>query len=128
MLPYILAGVLLTPVAAQTASKPTSKPGGVPDPDAPDAPFAEITNGIVQARLYLPDTQRGYYRATRFDWSGIIADLRVNGHSYFGRWFDKYDPKLHDSISGPVQEFVTGQGFEKARPGETFVKIGVGVL
>lgn len=99
-----------------------------PDPDAPDAPAVRITNGVVTAVLYLPDPQRGYYRATRFDWSGVVADLQVGGHSYFGRWFPAYDPTLHDAIAGPVQEFVTGQGFDAAKPGETFVKIGVGVL
>ena len=99
-----------------------------PDKDAPNAPAVKITNGLVSAILYPPDAERGYYRATRFDWSGVIADLQVGGHSYFGRWNPKYDPKLHDAISGPVQEFVTGQGFDAAKPGDTFIKIGVGVL
>lgn len=99
-----------------------------PDTDAPAAPAVRITNGVVTAVLYLPDAERGYYRATRFDWSGVVADLEVGGHRYFGRWFPAYDPKTHDAISGPVQEFVTGQGFDAAKPGETFVKIGVGVL
>ena len=30
-----------------------------------------LTNGSLKARLYLPDSQKGYYRGTRFDWSGI---------------------------------------------------------
>ena len=38
-------------------------------------PQAEITNGILKAHLYLPDNENGYYRATRFDWSGIISSL-----------------------------------------------------
>ncbi|MBY0496648.1 MAG: hypothetical protein K2Y23_20775 [Cyanobacteria bacterium] len=88
----------------------------------------KITNGVATAILYLPDPEQGYYRATRFDWSGQIADLQAGGHSYFGRWNPKYDPKLHDAIMGPVQDFVTGQGMEAAKPGETFIKIGVGVL
>ena len=96
--------------------------------EPPDAPHADIKNQLIQARLYLPDAERGYYRATRFDWSGIVASLNFEGHTYFGRWFDVYDPKLHDSISGPVQEFVTGLGYDEAPPGGTFVKIGVGVL
>lgn len=99
-----------------------------PDPDAPDAPAVEISNGLVTAVLFIPDAQRGYYRATRFDWSGAVADLRAVGHSYFGRWFPTYDPKKHDAIPGPVQEYVTGQGFDAAPVGGTFVKIGVGVL
>lgn len=95
------------------------------------APSATITNGQVRAKLYLPDGQRGYYRGVRFDWSGVIASLEYRGHNYFGQWFPRYDPTLHDSITGPVEEFRTGTsalGYEEAKPGETFVKIGVGVL
>ena len=33
---------------------------------APAFPQADIGNGRIQARLYLPDAQAGYYRATRF--------------------------------------------------------------
>lgn len=99
-----------------------------PDPDAPEAPAAQISNGLVTAILYLPDTKKGYYRGTRFDWSGAVADLKAGGHSYFGRWFPIYDPKKHDAITGPVQDYVTGQGFEAAPIGGTFVRIGVGVL
>src|SRR5437879_8762105 len=43
--------------------------------EPPDAPHADIKNQLIQARLYLPDAERGYYRATRFDWSGIVASL-----------------------------------------------------
>src|SRR5688572_17772160 len=68
-------------------------------------PQAAISNSRVRARLYLPDAQAGYYRGTRFDWSGVISSLEWNGHSYFGQWFPRYDPKLHDAITGPVQEF-----------------------
>ena len=34
-----------------------------------DAPSASITNGLVKAKLWLPDTKTGYYRGTRFDWA-----------------------------------------------------------
>ena len=94
-------------------------------------PQAEMSNAQIRAKLYLPDPQAGYYRATRFDWSGVISSLEWNGHSYFGQWFDRYDPKLHDSITGPVEEFLTngsGLGYDEAQPGESFVKIGVGAL
>jgi len=94
-------------------------------------PEASITNGRISAKLYLPDMNAGYYRATRFDWSGVIASLECNGHNYFGQWFEKYDPKLHDAISGPVEEFLTdgkGLGYDEAKPGENFVKIGVGAI
>jgi hypothetical protein len=90
-------------------------------------PGAKISNGLVQAELYMPDASNGYYQGTRFDWSGVIPKLEFKGHDYFGQWFDKYDPKLHDAIMGPVEEF-TGLGFEVAPAGGEFLKIGVGSL
>ena len=98
---------------------------------AADFPQAEITNGTVKAKLYLPDPREGYYRATRFDWSGQISSLEYQGHNFFGQWFDRYDPKLHDSILGPVEEFLTngiGLGYNDVKVGESFVKIGVGAV
>jgi hypothetical protein len=80
----------------------------------------------------LPDPVNGYYRATRFDWSGQMPDLQYKGHSYFGMWNPApYDPKLHDAIMGPVEEFLTngmGLGYADAKAGGTFLKIGVGVI
>jgi hypothetical protein len=96
-----------------------------------DFPRAEISNGTIRAKLYLPDARQGYYRATRFDWSGQVSSLSFQGHNYFGQWFDRYDAKLHDSILGPVEEFLTngaGLGYNDVKTGESFVKIGVGAL
>ncbi|NIJ51016.1 hypothetical protein [Dyadobacter arcticus] len=90
-------------------------------------PETDITNGIIKAKLF-PDESKGYYRGTRFDWAGVVPSLEYKGHSYFGQWNQApYDPKLHDAIMGPVEEF-TPLNFEEAKPGEQFVKIGVGVL
>jgi hypothetical protein len=79
-------------------------------PPEPAVPFpqAEIRVDTTRAALYLPDAARGYYRGTRFDWSGVVSSLRWNGHEYFGEWFEKHDPVLHDGITGPVDEFLTG--------------------
>jgi hypothetical protein len=98
---------------------------------AADPPQAEISNGVIHAKLYLPDAANGYYRATRFDWSGVVASLEFQGHNYFGVWFPHYDPKLHDAITGPVEEYRTGEsglGYDEAKVGGTFVRIGVGLL
>jgi hypothetical protein len=98
---------------------------------AADPPQAQISNGTVHAKLYLPDAADGYYRATRFDWSGVVASLEFQGHNYFGVWFPHYDPKLHDAITGPVEEYRTGDsglGYADAKVGQTFVRIGVGLL
>jgi hypothetical protein len=95
------------------------------------APEAAISNSEIRARLYLPDVQAGYYRGTRFDWSGVVASLEWHGHSYFGKWFDRYDPTTHDAITGPVEEFLAngaGLGYDEAKPGDSFVRIGVGAV
>jgi hypothetical protein len=94
-------------------------------------PKAKISNGAVQAVLYLPDAQKGYYRASRFDWSGVIPCLAYKGHTYFGVWFEHYDPLVADAITGPVEEFRSEDGaldYDHAKQGELFVKPGVGVL
>ena len=102
------------------------------DAQSPAAfPQAEISNGLVTVKLLLPDAQKGYYRGARFDWSGVIASLRTAKHEYFGQWFERYDPKNHDCIMGPVEEFLTGENalsYAEAKPGENFVRIGVGTL
>ena len=98
---------------------------------AADYPEAQISNGVLDVKLLLPDAQHGYYRGTRFDWSGAISSLQFKGHEYFGKWFERYDPKIHDAIMGPVEEFLSngmGLGYEEAKPGESFVKIGVGAV
>lgn len=96
---------------------------------ASEFPEATISNGALTVKLFLPDAQRGYYRGTRFDWSGQIASLKTANHEYFGKWFEKYDPQLHDAIMGPVEEFLTptsSTGYDEAPVGGTFVRIGVG--
>jgi hypothetical protein len=112
---------------------------------AAQAPRAEISNGALHAVIYLPDVQSGFYRGTRFDWSGVIASLTQATHHYYGPWFTKTDPHVIDfvfdgsdivagpasAITGPVEEFTTHDkalGFDDAKPGRTFIKIGVGVL
>src|ERR1700677_1473321 len=108
---------------------------------SPVPPQAEISNAVLQVKLYLPDAEHGFYRGTRFDWSGVVADLQYKGHSYYGPWFTATDPKIPDfiykgsdivagpcsAITGPVEEF-SAVGFDEAKPGGTFLKIGVGLL
>ncbi|MFC1551176.1 hypothetical protein ACFL6P_01295 [Candidatus Latescibacterota bacterium] len=109
---------------------------------AADYPEAEITNGIVTAKMYLPDAENGYYRSTRFDWSGAVYSLQYAGHEFYGPWIDRIDPDiinwehrgdeivsgLCSALNGPVEEFVTPLGWDDAETGGTFIKIGVGVL
>jgi hypothetical protein len=98
---------------------------------AQDYPKAEISNGLIHAELMLPDPQKGSYRGTRFDWSGVISSLQFGGHEYFGRWYEHHDPKIHDAITGPVEAFQTndkGLGYDEAKANGTFVRIGIGTL
>ncbi len=111
---------------------------------AGDRPQAEISNGIVKAKLYLPDSSAGFYRGTRFDWSGVISNLEALGHTYFGAWFKAHDPGMVDvafvpslggfaagtpsAALGPVEEFSDPIGYEDVAADGTFIKIGVGVL
>ncbi len=108
-------------------------------------PGADINNGQIKAHLYLPDQKNGFYRSTRFDWSGVISELDYKGHTFYGTWFSKIDPAVYDfgyddtgvvsapftAMIGPGEEFNTdgaAVGFAEAKPGGTFIKIGVGVL
>jgi hypothetical protein len=94
-------------------------------------PQAEISNGLIKAKILLPDPERGYYRGTRFDWDGVIESLTYKGHNFFGKWFEHYDPTLHDAIMGPVEEFRSGDtalGYDEAKARGYFLKIGIGIL
>ncbi|MFY0650692.1 MAG: hypothetical protein JXQ96_01600 [Cyclobacteriaceae bacterium] len=92
-----------------------------------EVPQVEIENNFIKAKVYLPDPENGYYQASRFDWSGIISHLEFDNHTYFGQWFRKYDPKVHESVVGPVEEF-DPLGYTEAGIGQEFLKIGVGML
>ena len=94
-------------------------------------PQAEISNGLIKAKILLPDPERGYYRGSRFDWDGVVESLTYKGHSFFGQWFEHYDPTSHDAIMGPVEEFRGDEGalgYNEAKVGGYFIKIGIGIL
>jgi hypothetical protein len=108
---------------------------------AADHPQDEIFNGALRVGLYPPDVRNGYYRGTRFDWSGMIYSLQYQGRDYYGPWYDKMDPAVHDFIykdseivagacswaTGPAEEFEE-IGYAEAAPAGTFIKIGIGRL
>src|SRR5579885_3000592 len=104
-------------------------------------PEAEISNGQIHAKFYLPDAKTGYYRGTRFDWSGVIYSLKYEGHDYYGPWYTGRRDDVRDfvyegpniiagpcsAITGPVEEY-SPIGYDEASPGGSFLKIGIGVL
>lgn len=95
---------------------------------AQEVPQAEIANETLKAVVYLPNAQEGYYRATRFDWSGIIKSLQFNDHEYFRPRVLEYKPLVHNHVSGPVDCFEANFGYAEAEPGGRFMRIGVGIL
>jgi hypothetical protein len=112
---------------------------------AADLPSAELSNGQLRVKVYLPDARNGYYRGTRYDWSGVIGALEYKGHNFYAPWFARVDEKIHDygfvgpdvlaapcaAMTGPAEEFQTNGkalGWDEAKAGGTFIKIGIGVL
>jgi len=105
-------------------------------------PEVEIANSELHVQLPLPDAANGFYRGIRFDPSGAIVRLTFRGHAFYGPWFDSVDPAVGDfayrddkivagpnsAMSGPVEEFQRPIGFDEAKPGDTFLKVGVGLL
>ena len=105
-----------------------------------DMPNKVISNGIVSAKVYLPD-EFGFYRSTRFDHAGMITHITYKGQDYGKYWFVKTSPDVKnftydedglvahpsDVAAGPVEEFGEN-GFDAAGPGGRFLKIGVGIL
>jgi len=64
------------------------------DPPAADIPQAEITNGELRVKLYLPDARQGYYPRDSLRLVGVIAALEYKSHNYYGPWYNRIDPGL----------------------------------
>lgn len=121
---------------APTAPSPDARPVAL------DAPSVQISNKQLKLKIFVPDAQKGFYRATRFDWSGAIGDMEFAGHHVYHPWFQTVDPAVRDfayfgdgigvgpntGMSGPVEEFQKAIGYDTAKVGDTFLKIGVGIL
>jgi len=94
-----------------------------------DYPTHTLKSDQLTLTVYLPDAEKGFYRGTRFDWSGVFG-VEFGKHKLFGPWKGKHDPTNNDDIVGPCEEFGNAAplGYDTAKVGETFVKIGVGEL
>jgi len=99
-------------------------------------PHYKLKNKDITVTILKPDPKNGYYRSTRFDWSGIIAQVEYNGHTFFQEW-EQYDGTInagqHDALNngtgtGTAEEFRSPLGYDEAKVGEPFVKFGVGLL
>ncbi len=93
-------------------------------------PMVALANEHIALEIMLPDAANGYYRATRFDWSGLVTRVKVGEHTFYAPRTKKHNPKGHDDTQGTAEEFGLDAtlGYDTAAVGETFVKIGVGEL
>jgi hypothetical protein len=138
-----LAGTLCAPAGGSAIVPALARPAGAAD----EYPAINLANsGPLRATVYPPDSKIGYYRGTRFDWSGVIGSLRFGDHVVYEPWYHRRAEGIRDfvfdgdqivagvcsGVTGPVDEFSSptggGLGFAEAKPGGTFIKIGVGVL
>lgn len=81
-----------------------------------------ISTPRLSLSLHLPAD--GFYLGTRFDRGGVFDSIKFDGLELAGRWFERYDPRMHDAVCGPAEEFTVLSGPE---PG-LLLKIGVGLL
>jgi len=65
----------------------------------------KITNGIVNIEVALPHHSEGYYRGSRFDWSGLICSLEYDGHTYIEPPFSYHNPLDSSCAIGTCEEF-----------------------
>ena len=97
-------------------------------------PHVVLTNGIVETSVFIPDPEKGFYRSTRFEWSGMIYHLSCGGHSYFLQRQEKHplplrqdhDPEKSDNAAGLPDQFQNGP--PRMEDEKTIMIIGVGNL
>jgi hypothetical protein len=123
----LAAGAVAAPVSVVAADTQAR----LAQADLSHFPQDTLRGKLLRVRYYLPDSQRGYYRGTRFDWSGMISRVEYRGHTFFCEFRQEHDPLNHDDVCGTAEEFgmtVPPPGFKEAKAGDPFLKIGVGVL
>lgn len=147
--PRILAPLAFTLLLTSAAHAQSDNPpvDARPAPDPNTAPSLTLASEGLEVRIALPDARNGFYRGTRFDWSGMITQVTMDGSRFYGPWFSAVSPEVHDFLdlpggivvnplnaaTGPVEEFAnrdgeTVPGYNAAPAGGTFIKIGVGRL
>jgi hypothetical protein len=121
---------LFIPVALSLVAM-VDVPSAIASDDPADYPHRVLVNDTgTRVTVMLIDPEKGFYRGTRFDWSGHIAQAKYRGHTFFGLWRTPHDPTNYEHGVGPTDEFgiQNPPGYLEAKPGEAFLKIGVGLL
>ena len=134
------AAIFTGSVMAQNSQPPAPAASIIPASVLDSLPHRELSNGIVSAKAYIPGPG-GFYRGTRFDRAGVVAQATYKGHNFGEYWFSSYSPHVRDFVwrdgqvtvhpasaaPGPVEEFAA-VGFDDAGMDGRFLKIGVGIL
>jgi hypothetical protein len=133
------AALLVLGTMSGAAAAQDGPAGTLPASALDDFPHADIGNGIVSAKVYLPGETEAY-RGTRFDHAGVVLHITYKGQDYSQYWFERFASDPHDATdygrgvehaccatSGPVEEFAP-VGYDEAGTDGRFLKIGVGIL
>jgi hypothetical protein len=102
--------------------------GGLGDVSGEKGPgTVTVSKGHLEADIMIPGP-KAPYRGPRFSWAGIITQVRVDGHTFFGTIRDTLNPG--QPVIGTAEEFgmYSPIGFAEADAGEPFLRIGVGWL
>jgi len=117
-------------------------------------PNVTIGGEHLQATIFRPGVENAFYTANRFDHGTMVGDIKLGEHLLFPNdvWSQPHDPARPDAGVGIASEFGCGEGgttcdgndlgwgaysgkaangvlgFEEAKVGEPFLKIGVGKL
>jgi hypothetical protein len=86
-----------------------------------------LTNGVITAEVAVPDVDKGCYRGNRFEQAGIVTRLEVGGHSFFRSPPVPNAPLDSGTCWGPAEEWFEALAYADAKPGEPFIKMGVGL-
>ncbi len=96
-------------------------------------PKITLSNGDLQADVFLPDAAEGFYQGPRFDWSGMMDQIRWEGHTFLCSSDITQDKDFR--ACGTAEELCMGilgtpgpLGYDQAEIGEGFIKPGVGIL
>lgn len=98
-------------------------------------PKIVLKTDSIELEIFIPDEKNGFYRGSRFDWSGMIGKVLFKNHVFFAPWKLPHNPKDPECGIGICEEYGMGVfkwdiplGFKEAKVKEGFIKIGVGVL
>lgn len=103
---------------------------------ATDYPTLILKDGELTVTLLLPDRNKGYYRASRFDWGSMLGQIEYKDCTFLQDWrsysgrppIGPHDSLVPNTGTGLAEEFSSPQGYKESSINGHFLKIGVGVL